>query len=1161
MTGPVYKKDLLQSFSKSKGRFFSIFSLMMIGSLSLVGLKVTTPNMQRTAQTYIAQTQLFDLAVMGDYGLSDQDVAELKTIEGARVEFGYLTDVTVAGTNQAVRIFSAPDSISKPQIIRGKLPTEGHEIALADKLQDTYQLGDRIQFATKGDSPLSQQTFTVTGFVTSAEIWDREAMGQTTVGTGDLEAYALVAPSAFDSSVYMIARLAYDDLAGVPFYDEAYDGKIAEHQSQLENLLADNGHRRLSVLKADAQKDIDQGYADMVSSEKRLAEAGQQIIAGQEELATGQAQLVQARQQLALGQADLDKSASDLDSGQARLTQSAQELTQAKAVLDSSKLELDQISQDLAAAQAQLVTAQNQLAASQAQLTTADQELNLAQAQLADSKLQLDQLATVIQAGRGDWAVAQQALDVQKQALLDQGLDPATNPTIQATQAQLAQREQNLQVLEAQYQAGLSAHQAGQAQYDTNLASYQAGLAEYEAGQAEYNRNKDQYDTGLVQYQQGLAQYEAGLAQYQAGVAEYESGLATYQSGLAAYQAGQDQLTQASSAIAQNQAAIDEAQAKLTASKADYERQKAEAETKLSAARADLRAAQKDLDDLEVPTYQVYTRQSLPGSNGYDTFNYKAEAIASVGNIFPIVLYLVAAMVTLTTMTRFVDEERTNAGIFKALGYTNPQIIQKFVSYGLLASLAGTAVGVVLGHTVLSSLIGDILTQSTVLGSITHYVYLVWILVAVVLALLSAVLPAYLVARRHLAHEHPAQLLRAKPPVAGASILLERLPFIWNKMSFTQKVTARNIFRYKQRMLMTIFGVAGSVALLFAGLGIQSSISGVADTQFEDIIAYELIVAENGRADQADLDSLQTALTSSAVADSLALGYRSLTEKVSGTDSDQTISLLIADGQALAELIQLRERGSGQALVLGDQGVIITEKISDLYQVGVGDTFSLTLEDQEVSLEVSGITELYAGHYLYMTPAYYQELTQQPATANAYLVDLKDSRADQVQEVAADFLALDGVAGVVQNTSLKATLTQMASSLEAIMLVLIALSILLAVVILYNLTNINVAERIRELSTIKVLGFHNKEVTLYIYRETMVLSVVGIVTGLAGGFVLHRLLLKMIASSDIMFQPQVAGSVYLIPILAITGILAVLGWFVNHKLRQVDMLEALKSVD
>lgn len=528
MTGPVYKKDLLQSFSKSKVRFFSIFSLMMIGSLALVGLKVTTPNMQRTAQVYIDQTQLFDLAVMGDYGLSDQDVAELKTIEGARVEFGYLTDVTVAGTNQAVRIFSVPDRISKPQVISGKLPTESHELALADKLQDTYQLGDRIQFATKEDSPLSQQTFTVTGFVTSAEIWDREAMGQTTVGTGDLQAYALVAPSAFDSSVYMIARLAYDNLAGVPFYDEAYDGKIAEHQSQLESLLADNGHQHLSVLKADAQKDIDQGYADIAASEKTLAEAGQQIIAGEEELATGQAQLVQARQQLASGQAELDKSASDLDSGQARLTQSAQELTQAKAVLDSSKLELDQTSQDLTAAQAQLAAAQSQLAASQAQLTTAKQQLNLAQAQLADSKTQLDQLAAVIQAGRGNWAAAQQALVAQTQALLDQGLDPASDSTIQAAQAQLAQREQDLQTLEAQYQAGLAAHQAGQAQYDTNLASYQAGLAEYEAGRAEYDRNKAQYDASLVQYQQGLAQYEAGQAQYQAGVAEYESGLATY---------------------------------------------------------------------------------------------------------------------------------------------------------------------------------------------------------------------------------------------------------------------------------------------------------------------------------------------------------------------------------------------------------------------------------------------------------------------------------------------------------------------------------------------------------------------------------------------------------------------------------------------------------
>ncbi|MGT2756115.1 FtsX-like permease family protein [Streptococcus ovuberis] len=1160
MAKRVYTKDLLQSFLKSKGRFFSIFSLMMIGSMALVALKVTTPNMQRTAQAYIEETKMVDLAVMADYGLSDQDVAELQSLEGAEVEFGYLVDATIAGRNEAVRIFSAPKKMSRYRVLAGEMPQQADQIALAQQLENRYQIGDKLTFTVADDSPLTSKTFTITGFVQSSEIWDRDSLGQTTVGTGDLAGYAVTTADAFDSPVYLIARLVYDDVAALPFYHPDYEKKIAEHQNELDHLLADNGQQRLTVLKADGQREIDKGYADIATSEKKLADGQNQLAKAQQEIASGQNQLSQGQAELVRGQEAIARVAGELEAGQVELDQSSQQLEAAKFELDLAKAELAQKAEQLADAEEKLQVGKQELEASKAQLDTARNQLDQAEATLAASKDQLDTLAGLIQTGRKEWQDGLSALEGQKQALIDQGIDPSSASDLQTLETQLAQTDQQLSSLESQYDQGFSDYQAGRQRYEQNLADYQAGQAQYKQGQEAYEASLSAYQAGKSQYEAGLAAYQQGLADYEAGQSQYEAGLSEYQSGLAGYQAGQAQLHQSSSAIAQNQAMIEEAVAKLGHSEADYARQKAEADKAIATAKKDLTAAQENLERLEEPSYKSYTRQTLPGGHGYDTFITGASAISAVGNVFPIVLYLVAALVTLTTMTRFVDEERHNAGIFKALGYSNQAIIAKFVLYGLVASLVGTAAGVFLGHTVLSSMIGNILTKKSVLGTIDRFFYPSWTLMALVLALISAVLPAYLVARRDLVKEQAAQLLQAKPPVAGASILLEKLPALWQRLSFTQKVTARNIFRYKQRMLMTILGVAGSVALLFAGLGIQSSISGVAQTQFEELVTYDLVVAENSRASESEKAEVAELLAAQSVEQAQAVRFLALTEDL-GQAGEQTISVLVAEPSALAGLVNLRHRHSKTKLSLDERGAILTEKLAANYGVGIGDDVTITLEDRPISVRVAGITEMYAGHYLYLSKAYYRQVTGQEPIANSHLVALKERSAEAVRQAAADFLKRDGVTGVVQNTTLKAALTKTADSLAAVMLVLIALSVLLAVVILYNLTNINVAERIRELSTIKVLGFHNKEVTLYIYRETMVLSLVGILVGLAGGFFLHRLLLQMIAFSNIMFQPQVALYVYLVPIVAIAAILAVLGWLVNRRLRQVDMLEALKSVE
>ena len=1117
MKKKIYWKDIWLTIRQSKGRFFSIFSLMMIGSMALVGLKVTTPNMERTAQLFVDKTQMLDLAVMADYGLDEADVQELKDLPKAQVEFAYLADVTIKDTYQAVRIFSQTDKISQYELVSGHLPQKESEIALVTSLQKDYKIGDTITFTLGEDSPLKAETFTITGFVHSSEVWDQTSIGQTTVGTGELTAYAVTSPQAFDSEVYMLARIRYTDLAEEPYYSATYEKKISQHQQDLEKLLADNGQQRLEVLKASAQEAIQDGQAEIAQSEKELANAQQKIKDGESQLTQGQDQLQAAKSQIVSGQAKLAQSWQELSAAKAQLDATYQSLTSAKAQLDSSKAQLD-------ASKPQLDAAAQELATAKAQLEAKNQELNQAAAQISEGQYQLQ--------------LAKEALEGQINQLLFEGKDPYSLPEIQEAQAQIQAQEASLAQAIQAYEAGFAQYQTGFAQYQAQESFYQASLQEYEAG---------------------LAQYQSGLAQYEAGYAQYQSGLAAYQAGLARYQAGQSQLDNSTSSLSQEESKLAQAQEELDAATQTYEQEAGTAQSQIQAAKDDLAQAQTELDDMEAPAYRVYSRSTLPGSVGYENYRESTSSISSIGNIFPLVLYLVAALVTFTTMTRFVDEERHQLGILGALGYSKSQIVTKFVIYGMVAALSGTLVGILLGNVFLSPMIGNIIANSTVIGQSNLYFYPSWTLLALGLALLSAVLPTYLVARKELTNE-PARLLQGKPPVAGSRILLEHLPLIWKRLPFTQKVTARNIFRYKLRMFMTIFGVAGSVALLFAGLGIQSSVSGIAERQFGDLLSYDILLVQKEDANSEQVAEVTEVLESDKVQKAAQIQSSRLTEEPAGLDESISINLIVSEPEELADFVQLQERG-GDKIDLTDKGAVLTEKLANLYGVKAGDAVTLHIQDQAVTVRVAAIAEMYTGHFIYLTPAYYEELTGQASQNNAYFITSKEQTPDKIKELAAQLLALKGVEGLVQNTSLIAMIEQVANSLQSVMIILTVLSVLLAMVILFNLTTINVAERVRELSTIRVLGFHNKEVTLYIYRETIILAMIGIVLGLGAGYALHRYILSFLSSSTTMFNPSVPLQGYLIPVISVLAILAVLGVLVNHRLRHLDMLEALKSVE
>ena len=512
-------------------------------------------------------------------------------------------------------------------------------------------------------------------------------------------------------------------------------------------------------------------------------------------------------------------------------------------------------------------------------------------------------------------------------------------------------------------------------------------------------------------------------------------------------------------------------------------------------------------------------------------------------------------------MTRFVNEERMNAGILKALGYSTFDVMKKFAFYGFSAGMIGTIIGIGLGTYFLPSILGVTLLKETILPSISLLFNFPITLVALLCSIGCSVIPPVWIAYREL-KESSASLLLPKAPSVGSKIWLEYVPFIWKRFSFTQKVTARNIFRYKQRMLMTIFGVVGSVALLFAGRGILSSLSGISHRQFGEIITYDAIVIKEAVMTGKEQEALSQLLATKEIEHYSDVHSETIATKIAGVHEEQSLTILVGEEAELSRYIHLYDAKTKRQKSLTNDGVFLSEKLAQLLNVHEGETVRLPIKDGVTKeIVVSGIIEMYAGHFMIMSPTVYETLAQETPTKNASFVSFKEKDADSVRKMSAQLLAQDGVKAVVQNTSMIHRIETIVGSLSRVMILLTIVSVLLAIVILYNLTAINVAERIRELSTIKVLGFLNREVTLYIYRETMVLSLIGIGVGLLLGKVLHRVIIEAVAPAFVRFNPQVGLDVYIWPCIFIVLILAVLGILVNHMLKKVDMLEALKSVD
>ena len=587
---------------------------------------------------------------------------------------------------------------------------------------------------------------------------------------------------------------------------------------------------------------------------------------------------------------------------------------------------------------------------------------------------------------------------------------------------------------------------------------------------------------------------------------------------------------------------------------AKYEEAKAESDQKLADARQQILDAEKKVAKLKKPTWYVFTRKDNPGFSTYESDAYRIE---NVCKIFPVFFFLVAILVCLTTMTRMVEEERTQIGTLKALGYSKAAIASKFIVYSALASLSGSVVGIAAGSFIFPTVIYsayEMLYKTPALK--LQPMPEVWVLVT--LCALVCTTAAALMACMAELRSNPAALMRPKAPKAGKRVLLEKIPFIWKRLSFTRKVTVRNLFRYKKRIFMTILGIAGCTALTMAGFGIYSSISVILDKQYSEIFNYDLIVVLDSDAGEYTLETVDKALEEDEnTTENVELYMKSLSYKGIGDTS-----LVVAkDTTKLADVVKFNDRVTGDPLELTDDGVIITERFAELSGLSAGDEFTFTCGGEEITAKVSAVTENYTLHFVYMTENLYEKLCGAKPSYNTYFTIMKDTGDEAQKEIGERLMSLDGVQALSFVKDNRESFGNTVKNLNYVVILIIVSAAMLAFVVLYNLTNINITERIREIATIKVLGFYDNEVSAYVFRENILLTLIGDAIGLGAGVWLHRFVIQVAQTDSVMFGRTLPLWCFAAAFV-LTLIFALLVDFIMHfRLKKVSMVESLKSVE
>lgn len=1198
MKKKALRKDFYMEIRKSMGRFLSIFFIVAIGCAFFAGIRSSEPDMRYSGDAYFDRKNLMDLQVISTMGLTDEDVEAIEKLDGIeKAEAGYSVDaLCTEGDNQIVmHVMSLLPSMNQVQVENGRLPEKSDECVVdADFLsKSTLKIGDRVTLSSGTDKPvtdsLKEDTFTIVGSV-SSPCYIGFQRGSTTIGSGNISAFLCVPEESFCMEVYTEIYAQVKGAEKLTAFTDQYDQRIDSVMKEVEAIKEEREKARYDEIVteaseklADAEKEITDAEAEL---EQGKAEAQEKLTAAREKLENAQKELEQAKKELASSQAKIASSKEELEQAQKELNESSGKIAAGEKELNEKSIALATLKEQKDTLQGQLAALEQQKEELSGQKTTLEAQkrtLQEGQKNLLDTQAVLQQQISRLKAEKEDLNAEGIRLSEEKETLqkeyeelksqYEASGDTEILKQVEAKKAQLdevnakiaensAKIEQNktlLETVESQMdplEEKLVQMKNGLEQTETALEKISAGLSEIEAGQEQMQTGLTQMESyissGEFQLQAAREQLESGKNQILSGQRQIEDAKKRIADGEEQIQAGIKQIQDGETGLADGWIEYQDGERQANAEIADGEAQIADAKVQLA-------DAKKEIEQIEKPTWYIYDRSHLPEYSGYGD---NADRMKAIGEVFPLIFFLVAALISLTTMTRMVEEERTLIGTLKALGYSKKSIAAKYLGYAVLATLTGGIFGVMIGEKILPYIIitaYKIMYRHLPDVEIPYNLY--YGVLACVAALLCTVAATIFSCMKEL-KEQAAELMRPPAPKQGKRVFLEYIPFLWKRLNFTWKSTVRNLMRYKKRFFMTIFGIGGCMGLMLVGFGLKDSISSIVPLQYEDIQLYDGNVILQSDVTMQEKQEVYEALekNSQVVATAEDL-LQKITIEHDGVSKEVYLNVP-ENVEKFSNFVVLQDRTTKEKYQLTDKGAVLTEKMAKELGVSAGDTVTIKEENEkERTVKISQICENYMSHYLYMTPAVYKAAYGKEPEYNSIYYRTEGRTTKEAESVGEAALKLDGALSVSYTTELRQQVDDMLQSLDIVIVVLIISAGMLAFVVLYNLNNINITERKRELATLKVLGFYDKEVTEYVYRENILLTLIGSVFGMLLGKILHRFIIVTVEIDSVMFGRNINTISFVYAFL----LTVVFSLFVNgvmyFKLKKINMVESLKSVE
>ena len=1103
MVGTMLKSSL-REIRQSLGRYLAILAIVGLGVGFFAGLRMSQPDMMATGVAYLREHGLFDFQLMSTLGFTDEDVEAFSQLEGiASAEGSVYTDFLMEREENEEIVITArslTESVNHPELMAGRLPEAPDECVGDARYFSEADLGTAVKVSPNNDEDtldlLVYDEYTLVGLIQSPYYLNYER-GTSSIGNGSVAGFVYIPLEGFDFEAYHEIYLALAD--GADAYSDQYKAQIDDLESQVEDLTKERADLRYTTLYDDAMEEIRDG-------EKEVSDGWEEYNT---EKADAEQELADAYQELLDGEEEYADGLKEYEDGLKEYQDGLKEYEDGLVTLEDARVELEEAEAELADAKAQL---------------------DDAKAELEEGEASYDQLNTLYQSG----VQLAQATGTGTPAVLLQTLQSGASPQLNA-----------------------SVDQALQAQ-GSSLEEFVGGWTQAEASIGQ--PLTQEYLDGLkAQLEEGRADYESGLADYQAGYADYEEGRREYEDGLAQSEDAKQQLADAKKDLDKAPGELADARKELDDGWAEYydgvaeaDQEFADAEQELRDGEQELADAREELADLKKPTTYVLTREE---NTGYVCFDNDTSIVAAISVVFPVFFFLVAALVCMTTMTRMVDEQRTQIGVLKALGYSNGQIMAKYLFYSGSAAVVGSVAGYAAGSYWLPWIIWEIYGIIYGFAPLTFIFDPVLAAVSFAAALLCSIGATYLSCRVELM-KAAAELIRPKSPKAGRRVFLEYVTPLWRRLSFLHKVSIRNVLRYRSRLIMMVLGIGGCTALLVTGFGLRDSIRSVVDDQFAEITLFDYNV------------SFQDPQTADSAADYLEahgwdredglLVHNGSVDILYG-DGVKSVNLVVSASGSLENYISLH---SGERAIPypGPGEVVVNVGLAENLSLAVGDTVELRDGDVgTMTVTVSDICDNYVYNYVYVAPeTYLEQLGSEPEYKNLYL--LSHEGADPYQE-GAQLAEDDDVSNVTINEATRNQVDSMLTRMDYIVLVVVICAGALAFIVLYNLTNINITERIREIATIEVLGFYQNETASYVFREIFMLSALGSLVGLAMGKALHAFVMEQVQIDSMFFPCWIAWQSYGYALALTLLFTLVIFLALQPRLRKVDMAESLKSIE